>query len=136
MQRGGLGVGSMVDENGKVRKTITLTTKQVGITGLTGLAVALAPYLKETFVTRVESQGQIERLNNLEEKLVSVEKTVVNSKSDLSEKIDSQTQQILDRMKDMQDLALRNSDRNERRIERLENEVAFSSRSKNHKGTN
>lgn len=126
----------MIDETGKVRRTITLTTRQAAGTGLVGLAVALTPYLKETFVTQNENQAQMERLASLEIRAAGIEKAVVNTKADLSEKIDGQTDQIIQRVREMYEVVKTNSDRNERRIERLENEVAFSPRSKNHKGTN
>ncbi len=97
-----------VDEE-KIRKTVSLTHRQIGATGLIGLAVALAPYLKESFVTRDE------------QKIVAVQMEYLRKDiSKMGEQIDSNTQRILEEIKESDKRTVKNEDRLEHRIDVLE----------------
>ncbi len=99
----------MSTDEEKVRKTISLTHRQIGATGLLGLAVALAPYLKETFVTKGEGQVLAVQVEYLRKDVAEI-KTM----------IDSNTQRILEEVKDADKRTAKNMDRLERRVDYLE----------------
>lgn len=91
------------------RKTVSLTHRQIGTTGLIGLAVALAPYLKETFVTREDGA-------RVAQELQYVKQTV----ADLKVSIDKLPEQVDVLMKENMKQVRRDSDRLEKRVENLE----------------
>ena len=93
----------------KQRKTISLTHRQIGATGLIGLAVALAPYLKETFVTKQE--GQIVSMQ-----IEYIRKDIAEIKTSLA----TNTTKIIDEMKDSEKRTGKTDERLERRIDALE----------------
>ncbi len=101
------------DEAEKVRKTVSLTHKQLGATGLLGLAVALAPYLKETFVTRSEGVLVATQIEYMRKDIVSLQATVESSAVEIknqikeSERRTGKTEERLERRIDNLEVALR-----------------------------
>ncbi len=93
----------------KVRKTVSLTHRQIGATGLIGLAVALAPYLKETFVTRDEQKVVAVQMEQMSKEL-----------AELRVSVDANTIRILDQIKESERRTGKNEDRLERRVDGLE----------------
>ncbi len=91
------------------RKTVSLTHRQVGITGLIGLAVALAPYLKESFVTKQEGALVALQIEYMRKDI-----------SDLKAAVDSNSAKIMEQMKDSEKRTVKNEERLERRIDNLE----------------
>jgi hypothetical protein len=97
------------DVANKTRKTVTLSHRQIGATGLIGLAVALAPYLKETFVTREEGAQVAIQLEYMRKDLTELKTTVTYSR-DI----------ILEQIKESEARTNRTDDRLEHRIDGLE----------------
>lgn len=98
----------MADEE-KVRKTVSLTHRQIGATGLIGLAVALAPYLKETFVTRGEQAEMTVQMEYMRRDIAEI-KTLIDSKSS----------NIIEQIREYDKRTVKTEDRLERRIDTLE----------------
>lgn len=93
----------------KTRKTISLTHRQIGATGLIGLAVALAPYLKETFVTREEASQVALQIEYMRKDITELKTTVTFSR-DI----------ILEQIKESEARTNHTDDRLEKRIDGLE----------------
>jgi len=93
----------------KIRKTISFTHKQLGITTIAGLAIALAPYFEKTFVSRADGDKLVLQMQYLTEKVAIVDAKV--------EKIPDRIELLL---KESSKQVSRDLDRNEKRIENLE----------------
>lgn len=102
-----------------VRKTVSLTHKQIGVTGLVGLAVALAPYLKETFMSRAEGEKVAIEIEYMRRDISALKLSVDDVPNKVGEQIRSMQRQIN-----------KDADRHEKRIENLEM-YAFKTRKQN-----
>lgn len=96
-------------EDEKIRKTVSLTHRQIGATGLIGLAVALTPYLKETFVTRGEQAEMTVQMEYMRRDIAEI-KILIDSKSN----------NIIDQLKEYDHREAKTDERLERRIDSLE----------------
>lgn len=97
------------DSEAKIRKTVSLTHRQIGATGLIGLAVALAPYLKETFITREEGAQVSVQIEYMRKDIAEVKYNQERN-----------TDRILAEIKDSEKRTVKNEDRLEIRIDRME----------------
>ncbi len=92
-----------------IRKTVSLTHRQLGVTGLIGLAVAITPYLKEAFVTKQEGAVMAVQVEYIRKDVTEI-KTM----------LDANTQRILEEVKESDKRTVKNEDRLEHRIDILE----------------
>lgn len=99
----------MDETSEKTRRTVTLTHKQLASTGLIGLVVALAPYLKETFLTREDGAKLTIEMTYVRQDIADLKTTVEK----MPDKIDALLKQSAKQVQ-------RDVDRNERRVENLE----------------
>jgi len=97
------------DTDHKIRKTVSLTHRQIGVTGLIGLAVALAPYLKETFITREEGAQVSVQIEYMRKDI-----------AEIKENQERNTDRILMGIKDSERRTEKNADRLELRVDSLE----------------
>lgn len=91
------------------RRTITFTHRQAGGITLAGVALALAPYLKETFITRSEGEKVAMELTYMRKEITEMKESV----DKFPDKVDTSIKSV---MKQVQ----RDLDRNEKRVENLE----------------
>ena len=99
----------MSDGDVKIRKTVSLTHRQIGATGLIGLAVALAPYLKETFITREEGAQVSVQIEYMRKDI-----------AELKYNQERNTDRILVEIKESEKRTVKNEDRLENRLDRME----------------
>ncbi len=93
----------------KIRKTVSLTHRQIGVTGLITLAVGLTPYLKEAFVTRQEGAVMAIQVEYIRKDVAEIKNMV-----------DSNTTRILQEIKDSDKRTVKNEERIERRVDIIE----------------
>ncbi len=96
----------------RIRKTISLTHRQIGATGLIGLAVALAPYLKETFLTKEDGKLVAYQIESMRSEI-----------KDLSGALDTNTNRILKEISESEKRTVKNTDRVEGRVDAIEQAV-------------
>jgi hypothetical protein len=97
------------DVAAKTKRTVTLSHRQIGATGLIGLAVALAPYLKETFVTREEGAQVAIQLEYMRKDITEIK---------ISQ--DKNTERIVSEIRESDRRTEKNADRIETRVDNLE----------------
>ncbi len=93
----------------KQRKTISISHRAAGGIGLTGLAIALAPYFEKTFITKQEGAVMAVQVEYIRKDITEVKSM-----------LDSNTQRILNEIKDSDKRTVRNEDRIERRVDMVE----------------
>ncbi len=96
-------------DSSQIRKTVSLTHRQIGATGLVALAVGLAPYLKESFVTKQDGAMVAAQVEYLRKDVADLKEVVVAQGKNVIEAVDKSEKRTV-----------KNEDRLERRIENLE----------------
>lgn len=103
----------MDEQEPKIKKTVTLTHRQLGLGGGVLAAIMTLSPMKEWFFTRDEGKAQIERLDK-------TEVAIKELKADLNAKIDKSTEMIIDSVKEARDQSYKDADRLERRVDSIE----------------
>lgn len=102
----------------KIRKTVTFTHKQLGVTtGIAAALIAIAP-IKEWFFTREEGVAQAREL-------AALKHSVDTLRSEVSGKLERNTDKILERIREAEERTVKNEDRIERRVDSLEATFRF-----------
>lgn len=111
-------------EDPKLRKTVSFTHRQLGVggVGLVAAMTALGP-LKDYVYTRNEAVLQNQRVERVEIMINGLEVK-------LSERMNRNTDKILERIKDAEERTVKNEDRLEHRVDSLEVAMRFKNKLK------
>lgn len=112
-------------EEDKARKTVSFTHRQLGVGGISLMAAltALGP-LKDYVYTRNEALLQNQRVERVEVMLSALEMKI-------TDRMNRNTDKIMDRIKEAEDRAVKTADHVEHRVESLEVAMRFKVRSNN-----
>lgn len=112
-------------EDDKTRKTISLTHRQLGVGGISLVAAlaALGP-LKDYVYTRNEAVLQNQRVERVEIMLNNLELKI-------TDRMNRNTDKIMDRIKEAEDRTVKTAERLEHRVDSLEVAMRFKLKSNN-----